>query len=440
MIKKFEQWLWYAFLFSIPIGTRYIFNYDPATFVEWRAFSVYLTDVLLAGLFALRLRSSKKFAFGFSDWLLAGVLAVAGSSVFYAIDRNVALFQWLKLAEGAALFWYVKNYAVERFGLARTFEAILYGGLFQSLIAIGQFAAQRSLGFQFAGESVLSPVLTGIAAFIVGGEKIIRAYGTTPHPNVLAAYLFVALYAFYQYYLYERMESTRIFPRWKEIILFGTYGITLFGFFLTFSRTLIGLWFGLFLIRAPIVLATEHLRRAINIPANRRRWAGILMAGAAVIGLFLVLYWPYVVNRASISSGDEAVQLRVLYNQEAVRGSIHWFGVGIGNFVPWLMRQDIRLPLGEYQPVHNIYLLLYSEIGLIGAVIFGAFLTVLCVQWYLRTEFKKLYHLSLGLVFAGLLIAGLFDHFLLTIQTGRLLLWFMAGLIASRFSLIIKTS
>ncbi|HWA64682.1 MAG TPA: hypothetical protein VG866_02450 [Candidatus Paceibacterota bacterium] len=440
MIKKFEQWLWYAFLFSIPIGTRYIFNYDPVTFVEWQAVSVYLTDVLFAGLLIFWLQSGKKFVFELADWLLVGVLAVAAASVFYAIDRNVALFQWLKLAEGAALFWYVKNYAVERFGLARTFEVIFYGGLFQAVIAIGQFTAQRSLGFQFAGESVLSPALTGIAAFIVHGEKIIRAYGTTPHPNVLAAYLFVALYAFYQRYLYERMENARMFPRWKEVALLGAYGITLFGFFLTFSRTLIGLWFGLFLLRAPIVLMARHLRNAINIPANRCRLAGILITGAAVIGLFLTLYWPYVINRASISSGDEAIQLRVLYNQEAVKGSIHWFGVGIGNFVPWLMRQDVRLPLGEYQPVHNIYLLLYSEIGLIGAILFGTFLAALCVQWCLRTEFKKLYHLSLGLVFAGLLAAGLFDHFLLTIQAGRLLLWFTAGLIASRFSLIIKTS
>ena len=70
-----------------------------------------------------------------------------------------------------------------------------------------------------------------------------------------------------------------------------------------------------------------------------------------------------------ISSREEAVQLRIFYNKESLK-SLNWFGVGPGNFVNWLMVKDPNLPRSLYQPVHNIYLLIYSETGIWGIVIY----------------------------------------------------------------------
>jgi len=102
----------------------------------------------------------------------------------------------------------------------------------------------------------------------------------------------------------------------------------------------------------------------------------------------------------------------------------------MGNFVPWLMTQNLHLNRELYQPVHNIYLLIYSEIGIVGIALFILFLALLLYDFYFRLGFKKLYHFSFGLIIVAVLIVGLFDHFLWTIQSGRFLFWLTLGLLA----------
>ena len=132
----------------------------------------------------------------FADIFLIIFVLVAGISIRNALDVQTAVFQWVKLVEGVALYFYVKDYALKRFKLAHAFEAIVAGAVFQSVIAIAQFITQGSLGLKYLGESPLAPALSGIAAFFVDGVKIMRAYGTTPHSNVLALYLFVVIIVF----------------------------------------------------------------------------------------------------------------------------------------------------------------------------------------------------------------------------------------------------
>ena len=95
--------------------------------------------------------------------------------------------------------------------------------------------------------------------------------------------------------------------------------------------------------------------------------------------LFVAVYWPYVVNRTVISTNDEAIQLRILYNHESLAGGQSTFGLGMGNFVPWLMTQNLHLNREVYQPVHNIYLLIYAEVGIAGIALFILFLAFLFV-------------------------------------------------------------
>ena len=46
-----------------------------------------------------------------------------------------------------------------------------------------------------------------------------------------------------------------------------------------------------------------------------------------------------------------------------------WLGVGLGNYTGFLSKQDnLVRPAWDYQPVHNSFLLIISEIGLLGFV------------------------------------------------------------------------
>ena len=114
--------------------------------------------------------------------------------------------------------------------------------------------------------------------------------------------------------------------------------------------------------------------------------------------------------------------------------------MGAGNFVNWLMVKDPNLPRNLYQPVHNIYLLIYSETGILGITAFGLFLTFLIKDFIVNTKMEKLYHYSFLIMFLSFLFVGLFDHFLWTLQQGRLMFWLLcAGLTLFKDSDIIKT-
>ena len=110
----------------------------------------------------------------------------------------------------------------------------------------------------------------------------------------------------------------------------------------------------------------------------------------------------------------------------------HWYqGVGVGNYTQALHDSDTSREVWDYQPVHNIYLLIATEVGVFGL---AAFLIVL--YWPLSISF---YHRRRALVgssffagtsfsFAALLLVGLFDHYPWSLSFGILFFWLLLAL------------
>ncbi|OGN03542.1 MAG: hypothetical protein A2651_00655 [Candidatus Yanofskybacteria bacterium RIFCSPHIGHO2_01_FULL_42_12] len=473
MIAKLEQFLFYFLFFVIPFQTRKIL-YSPGWYYnEWQSVSIYATDILPIVLFLfwgfsavrsskfsifpfdskfralnllkgnfqfsnkLQIQNSKKFLnflisqFLKPDFFLVLFLAAALISVKNSSDFYSGLFLWLQLVEFALFYFYLKTYAIKKFDFIKILCALILGGVFQAVIAAGQFLKQGDLGLRWLGESVLGSHMTGIASFYTFvGDKVIRAYGTTSHPNILAAYLLLAIFAFYFLILYRNK------PHYlhSHIMIYGNVGyvLLLFGLFFTFSRTIIFLWVAGFLT---IVVAS--IWAGSKTPVDKRlrksfihRLVSLFLVTFVVIGVFSLLYWPEVQSRMTLSSEEEAVRLRIFYNEESLKGGINLFGIGLGDFTGWLTEQNPNLPRHVYQPVHNIYLLIYSEIGIIGFVLFLLFLTGLFYEFIKKTRLCELKHYSFLLVVASVLFIGLFDHFLLTLQQGRFVLWIGLTLLA----------
>jgi|SRR3989338_8226876 len=427
LLGKLEKFLFYFLLFAIPFQTRKILWHQNWNFNEWQSISIYATDLLLMVLFvfwamsALRGRQITNFQFLIFNKLpifnfqllkkpnfyLLILVIVSAISIKNSSSYILSTYNVLKLTEFIAFYFYIKSYAVYKFGFTNSLSVIIAGGLFQAVIAILQFLKQSSLGLGLLGESVISPNLTGIASFYsMAGEKIIRAYGTTPHPNILAGYLFLAIFAFYYLWLYKNISRFYLFA----------YALTLLAFFFTFARVAVFLLFVNFLIR--IILVRLNFRKEYW----NKKLALLFLTTFIVVSTFSLVYWPEAVSRIKISSGEEAVQLRIFYNKESL-SSLNWFGVGSGNFVNWLMVKDPNLSRNLYQPVHNIYLLIYSEMGILGITAFILFLIFLIKDFIVKTKMEKLYHYSFLLVFLSFLFVGLFDHFLWTLQQGRFILW-----------------
>lgn len=416
-MKRIEELLFYLLLFSIPFQTRKILWQQNWYFNEWQMASVYATDILLVLLFVFWVWNYKNVQnralniFQKPDTYLLVFVVISA----FSVKNLVGIFSFIKLIEFAAFYFYLKSYAVYKFGFSASLVAIIAGGLFQGGIAVLQFLKQSDLGLRILGESLLSPNLTGIASFYnFYGEKIIRAYGTTPHPNIVAAYLFLSVFALYFVWFYKKV-------RYEYFFWIG-YALLLFAFFFTFARVAVFLLGVNFVIRGCLLV----------FRFKGKFWRGKALKVVWVTGLiilaFAALYWPEAASRITISGQDEAVQLRMFYNSESLK-SLNWFGVGTGNFVNWFMAEDPNLPRHLYQPVHNVYLLIFSETGILGIFAFIAFLVFLVRDFILRTKMERFHHYSVILIFSSFLFIGLFDHFLWTIQQGRFVFWLVLAVL-----------
>ena len=110
-------------------------------------------------------------------------------------------------------------------------------------------------------------------------------------------------------------------------------------------------------------------------------------------------------------------------------------GVGIGNQVLYSVKNNIykdagMSPVWQWQPIPNIYLLMASEIGVLGLLAFILFAGKLLISYALVIR----YQLSVipFVMFGSLLLLGLFDHYLWTLQPGRLMLWFIIGIVLAQ--------
>ena len=77
-----------------------------------------------------------------------------------------------------------------------------------------------------------------------------------------------------------------------------------------------------------------------------------------------------------------------------------------------------------FQPVHSIYLLTLAETGLVGLVLLFIF-----IAWLLRLTQKAPFVLTIAII--QLLILGMLDHYLFTLQQGQMLFTIIVALVIS---------
>lgn len=97
-------------------------------------------------------------------------------------------------------------------------------------------------------------------------------------------------------------------------------------------------------------------------------------------------------------------------------------GVGLGNYTFEVQSKYPELKVWDIQPVHNIYLLILAELGLLGILIIGLLAGYILG---LLVKKKKWGYMGMLLAVYGLLV---FDHFWWTLASGLYVLWLVIGL------------
>lgn len=440
MVKKLKTTLLYTITFTLPFNIRHIFNFAAIQnidgFREHLAISLYLFDLLFALLLFISIWDKRKSIFtkSFVEQTFRQPLIYLG--IFILIlplitgpVSGTTLYKTSKLLEMLIFFAVIRG-ILRQYTVLTYFKLILFvGGVIQSVIALLQFITQKSIGLNWLGESIISTDILGVAKFSFEGEKFIRAYGTFPHPNVLGIFLLFSLSAGLSLMLAKKNLLSGI--RWRyRSIFFGELFLIYVGLLLTYSRSIILLTAIISLLFA--YSQRDYINRLYRNLCQQLHIPFFLRTSLAIIVIFTTLFASYNLLAPRLClhcPGDESISLRATY-QETSRLIIFQnmlTGVGLGNFIPASKEFSPTLPVWDLQPVHNLYLLVASELGLV-----GLFLFLVTIFFYsahnLRLRFLKKY--PLDLFFILVLLAGFFDHYFWTLQQGQLIFWAALALVS----------
>jgi O-antigen ligase len=367
-------------------------------------------------------------------------LGWVGLSIFWSQYRPLAIYRFLTFTEIVLFAAIVVKYLKNSNWLKMTPFALVLSGLFQSLLGIAQFVHNASLGFHFLGESIIGPNIDGVAKILINGEKHIRAYGTFPHPNILAGFLIIPLFLIIAELISRRFLSKSMAKHSKgleagtaatedfqqEIVSYETIpgliptsflwlslSVTGFGFVLTFSRSaFLGLFFGLliyiFLI-APTRNLVQKFKSYYKFPVT---WT-----------ILLALMIIALLNTTSFFS-NQSLQERQLYQDvsyETISGS-PIRGIGAGQFILNEHKLHPDLEAWQYQPVHNVYLLIFSELGIVGFILFillvVSFLFITNLSDSASRENCLLTNYLFCCIVFSFLVISFFDHYFWDIKQG----------------------
>lgn len=288
-------------------------------------------------------------------------MAFAAVNIYFATNRMVAIYMWIKVLEYTLLGFYIIQ-TKPKFS-----SAILYlsvGVFWSSLIAIGQFLLQHTIGLWILGERAFTADTPGIARY----GTLLRSYATFPHPNVLGGFLAILL----PLIIFQIKNKKQIF-----FIVTAAFGCV--ALVLTFSRSA---WVAFF-------IGLAITQKKMRIP---------LCIIFAVFSLWFV---------KTIRQQDESVVVRQQLNNSATAMFFQSpiIGKGMGNFLVELPNHLVSRQIYFLQPAHNMFFIVLSETGIVGFAIFCWLL------WRRKTP-----------ILAVAILLGLVDHYFLTIQQGQLLL------------------
>lgn len=426
-LRKTALFLFYALLVAAPFGTRYIWRMGEiaGTSVEWGAVSVFATQILAGAVIVLSwpLLSGRG---GFRPVVRQGPVTAAlslalltGFSVLWAMDPYGASVAAVWAGLGALIF---AAAGILKPDPRHSLIALGSGALIQSVIGIAQFLLQYAHPSKYLGMASHSAGELGVFVVETVAGRWLRAYGTFPHPNMLGIFAAVGILAALALAATSHKKSRLL---WYAAIV-PVSAAMLF----SFSRSAaVGLIAG-----AAVMLAVYFGRKR----ASRAVKASFAVSAAAVLLTVFSLSVPFrelVITRAM---GEGRLEVKSVEERGSqIQDALDLFyvypivGVGVGQMPRMLAEDDRFIREGwEYAPVHNMPLLITVELGILGILLWVSFLLSLFLHFRLSVnEDASVYRTAFLGIFAAVLAAGLFDHYLWSTWTGQLIFWLSAALL-----------
>ena len=388
-----------ALVFLLPWQARWIARFGAS---EWSTLSVFATEAFLAALLLLVI-FERDFLRRLKEVLprravIFGVLLIVWSylSIIWseAPDLSLQKAAMLSLVLGAIVIFFGFRHSDRLIGIF-IFSMVLNSAFGFWQVFNGAFDASTWLGIASQSASGASSVVES------GAGRLLRAYGTLPHPNIFGGFLALAVLLWVACFFKSKKSRVRI------IILFSL-SIIILALFLTFSRSA---WIAAVVALIPILFA---LRKKVF--ANSMILSVIIPFIVAAIFL-----WPFALGRVSgqgrLETRSTIERVSSWKNGFASFAAHPILGLGSG----MVAAGQGAFKTDQREPAHFLPLQAAVELGIPGLILLSA------LWWLILIEAKSDFF-SCG-IFAALTVLGVFDHYLWTTWAGNLLLAFSIFLI-----------
>lgn len=360
-----------SFLIPTQLGLHLNFL-TPTIFgfkIDYLIPTIYLTDLLIFLLIISNLKIIRTKLLKISLFMMFILI-----NIFVSQYKIPSIYKWIKVIEMILLGLIIIKH--KSFKVFDNFvKPLSYSIFIICILGVTQWVLGKTIGgpFYFLGERNFRMGDPGISTFSLFGVEMLRPYSTFSHPNSLAGFLLV----FFLFLLnFKKLFNKKYYYVLSILIIVNL--------FLTFSLNIF------LTILVLVLIYTNHF---LN-------------------------YSLFILDFSARSYS---------YRIELVKSSIHlikenfFTGVGLNNFIPNLFKvSNSFLNSWELQPVHNIYLLIFSETGIIGLMLF----IFLLVRSFIASKDFNIYLFSLY----AILITGLSDHYWITLQQNILLFTFVLAL------------
>lgn len=418
----------YLWVFLLPLQTRLILRpaFIKGEFWEYGSISLYASEVLLVFIFALFV--IKIFKHKLSSKIYQSLRQNLFEPKINFFKIVLVLFLWLFLS----FFWTTDFLitATRVFHLLFSLLAVLIisyqnisfwhlgliltaAGVGQGIFSINQFLEQRVWASSFLGIAKQLPGVWGVSVVQAGADRWLRAYGTLPHPNILGG-LQAIVFIFLSRFIFWFDSRSRGLSIWQTKIfrlsLYGSLFFVVTSLLLSFSRAA---WLA--------VLLVFFYWGFIFFKNQKKLFLVWIKIGWVAVITLLVWFSFYPAPFITRIQGQEVLERQSLAEREisyqdsgSVLGDYYLTGSGLGTYTKVLSEKNSERKLFLNQPVHNSWILILSELGFLGLLVFLFF-------FYLGWK-QAAGKFWINDIYLAVFVLLLFDHWWVSLIFGNYLL------------------
>lgn len=341
----------------------------------------------------------------------AAWVALSALSLLDANESTLALIQLLIMVKLFLLFVVVASYLAQTGDLAPVLVGLAVIVALEALLGVYQRISGQSLGLLQLGEA------STVAQQPMNLTSTYRVQGTLGHPNSYAMYLMAAIPL-----LFALLFC--VAPRSMKLLAGGAVLLGAVGVLLSLSRS----GWACLALALTVVMALAVWRKRLHPGTALLLASGMALA---VFGLNLLMDNLIGLRLTSGDQGSAASRVTLAQTALQVVGNRPWLGVGLNNY---------RHILPHYGAtgstvVHNVYLLIAAETGVLGLAAFLLLLAVVLKHaWRLASrpadDAQWIVGAGACATLAGLVVWGITDYALLGAGLVTKQFWLLAALVS----------